>query len=37
MLLSRTDGELTAEQQKQIEFIQQAAAGLSTLVDDLLD
>jgi signal transduction histidine kinase len=36
-LLSRSDGELTAEQEKQVTFIRQAADGLSTLVDDLLD
>jgi signal transduction histidine kinase/CheY-like chemotaxis protein len=36
-LLDRTDGELSSEQEKQIQFIRQAADGLSTLVDDLLD
>jgi signal transduction histidine kinase/CheY-like chemotaxis protein len=36
-LLDRTDGDLSAEQEKQIQFIRQAADGLSTLVDDLLD
>jgi signal transduction histidine kinase/CheY-like chemotaxis protein len=36
-LLARTDGELSAEQEKQIKFIRQATEGLSTLVDDLLD
>ncbi len=36
-LLARTDGDLTPEQEKQIRFIRQAADGLSTLVDDLLD
>ena len=36
-LLARSDGELTSEQEKQIKFIRQAAEGLSTLVDDLLD
>jgi signal transduction histidine kinase len=36
-LLARSDGDLTAEQEKQVKFIRQAAEGLSTLVDDLLD
>jgi signal transduction histidine kinase/CheY-like chemotaxis protein len=36
-LLDRTDGDLSSEQEKQIRFIRQAADGLSTLVDDLLD
>ncbi|HEX3450771.1 MAG TPA: ATP-binding protein [Isosphaeraceae bacterium] len=36
-LLDRTDGDLSSEQEKQIQFIRQAADGLSTLVDDLLD
>ena len=36
-LLARSDGDLTAEQEKQVQFIRQAAEGLSTLVDDLLD
>ena len=36
-LLARSDGELSAEQEKQVKFIRQAAEGLSTLVDDLLD
>jgi signal transduction histidine kinase/CheY-like chemotaxis protein len=36
-LLARSDGELTAEQEKQVHFIRQAAEGLSTLVDDSLD
>jgi signal transduction histidine kinase len=36
-LLARTDGDLSIEQEKQIQFIRQAADGLSTLVDDLLD
>jgi signal transduction histidine kinase/CheY-like chemotaxis protein len=36
-LLARTDGELSTEQEKQVKFIRQAAEGLSTLVDDLLD
>src|SRR5262249_47666402 len=37
MLLERTDGELTAEQARQITFIRKAAEGLSELVNDLLD
>ena len=37
LLLGRIDGELTAEQVKQVTFIQQAAQGLSDLVNDLLD
>ena len=37
LLLERTDGELTAEQEKQITFIRQAAQDLSDLVNDLLD
>ncbi len=36
-LLARSDGELSSEQEKQVKFIRQAAEGLSTLVDDLLD
>ena len=36
-LLARSDGELSPEQEKQVKFIRQAAEGLSTLVDDLLD
>jgi signal transduction histidine kinase/ActR/RegA family two-component response regulator len=36
-LLARSDGDLSAEQEKQVTFIRQAADGLSTLVDDLLD
>ena len=36
-LLARSDGDLIAEQEKQVQFIRQAAEGLSTLVDDLLD
>jgi signal transduction histidine kinase len=36
-LLDRIDGNLSSEQEKQIQFIRQAADGLSTLVDDLLD
>src|SRR5829696_6646276 len=37
LLLERTDGELTKEQEKQITFIRQATQDLSNLVDDLLD
>jgi signal transduction histidine kinase len=37
LLLDRIDGELTDEQEKQIRFIEQAATGLSDLVNDLLD
>ena len=37
LLLGRSDGELTAEQEKQVTFIQQAAQELSDLVNDLLD
>jgi signal transduction histidine kinase/DNA-binding response OmpR family regulator len=37
LLLGRTDGELTAEQEKQVLFIRKAAESLSELVDDLLD
>ena len=37
ILLHRLDGELTAEQEKQVKYICQAADQLSTLIDDLLD
>jgi signal transduction histidine kinase/CheY-like chemotaxis protein len=37
LLLERTDGELTKEQEKQITFIRQATQDLSNLVNDLLD
>ena len=37
MLLERVDGELTAEQERQVRFIRDAAASLSELVNDLLD
>lgn len=37
LLLERTDGVLTEEQEKQIAFIRQAAQDLSDLVNDLLD
>ncbi|WP_422924628.1 response regulator [Singulisphaera sp. PoT] len=36
-LLERTDGEITPEQEKQVNFIRKAAEGLSGLVNDLLD
>jgi signal transduction histidine kinase/CheY-like chemotaxis protein len=37
MLLDRTEGELTAEQERQVQFIHRAAESLSELVNDLLD
>ncbi|WP_129776759.1 ATP-binding protein [Peristeroidobacter soli] len=37
ILLHRLDGELSAEQEKQVTYIRQAAEQLSTMVDDLLD
>jgi signal transduction histidine kinase len=37
LLLDRTDGELTAEQEKQVRYISDAAGGLTELVNDLLD
>lgn len=37
MLLAHMDGDLTAEQEKQVTFIQKAADGLSELINDLLD
>ena len=37
ILLHRLDGDLTAEQEKQVTYIRQAAEQLSTMVDDLLD
>jgi len=37
LLLGRTDGELTPEQEKQVMFIRKAAESLSELVDNLLD
>ncbi|MFE1744079.1 ATP-binding protein [Coleofasciculus sp. H7-2] len=37
LLLDRIDGELTADQEKQVTFIRQSAEGLSELVNDLLD
>ena len=36
-LIGRSDGELTDEQEKQVQLIRKAAEGLSILVDDLLD
>jgi signal transduction histidine kinase/CheY-like chemotaxis protein len=37
LLLRRADGDLTAEQEKQVNFIRQAATGLADMVNDLLD
>jgi len=37
LLLNRADGDLTPEQEKQVQFIQKNAFDLSQLVDDLLD
>jgi signal transduction histidine kinase len=37
ILLSRLDGPLTAEQQKQVEFIRSSARELTEMVNDLLD
>jgi signal transduction histidine kinase/DNA-binding response OmpR family regulator len=37
LLLDRIDGELTAEQDKQIRFIRRGAEALRDLIDDLLD
>jgi signal transduction histidine kinase/CheY-like chemotaxis protein len=37
ILLQRFDGELTAEQEKQVRFIESSAEALSELVNDLLD
>ena len=37
MLLARTDGPLTGEQETQIRFVSRAAEDLSDLVNDLLD
>jgi signal transduction histidine kinase len=37
LLLKRVDGELTAEQEKQVSFIKRSAESLFELVNDLLD
>ncbi len=37
LLLDRSDGELTGEQETQVRFIRRAAQNLTELVDDLLD
>jgi signal transduction histidine kinase/CheY-like chemotaxis protein len=37
ILLDRTDGDLSGEQEKQVNFIRKAALDLSELVNDLLD
>jgi signal transduction histidine kinase len=37
LLLARMDGDLTAEQERQVKFIEEAANDLSELVNDLLD
>ncbi|AEU38254.1 ATP-binding protein [Granulicella mallensis] len=37
LLLGRTDGELSEEQEKQVTYIQHSASELSELVNDLLD
>ena len=37
LLLERADGDLTAEQERQVLYIRKAAEGLGELVDDLLD
>jgi len=37
MLMDRMDGDLTQEQELQVQFILQASASLTELVDDLLD
>jgi signal transduction histidine kinase len=37
LLLDRADGDLTPEQEKQVEYIRQSAASLAELVNDLLD
>ena len=37
LLLDRTDGPLTSEQEKQVGFMRKAAEDLTQLVDDLLD
>src|SRR5690606_37221077 len=37
LLLDRVDGDLTAEQEKQVQFIMKSASDLGELVNDLLD
>jgi signal transduction histidine kinase len=37
LLLDRTDGELTDEQEKQVRFVRESAESLTTMVNDLLD
>ena len=37
LLLDRTDGDLTSEQEKQVTYIKKAAENLGELIDDLLD
>jgi signal transduction histidine kinase/CheY-like chemotaxis protein len=37
LLLARTDGDLTPEQEKQVQFIRKSAETLTELVNDLLD
>jgi signal transduction histidine kinase/CheY-like chemotaxis protein len=37
LLLARSDGELTAEQERQIHFMRKSAENLTELVNDLLD
>ena len=37
LLLSRSDGDLTPEQETQVRFVRKAAENLTELVDDLLD
>jgi signal transduction histidine kinase/CheY-like chemotaxis protein len=37
LLLDRSDGDLTSEQETQVRFIRRAAQNLTELVDDLLD
>lgn len=37
LLIGRSDGELSSEQEKQISFIQKSASELTELVNDLLD
>jgi signal transduction histidine kinase/CheY-like chemotaxis protein len=37
LLLKRTDGDLTSEQEKQVIFIRKAVEGLAEMVNDLLD